>query len=174
MAHIAATLLSAVLGVTGAVAAELPDGTAAAGAAGRKELGPTREAIDAALHWISTGIEVSGVAIIVVGATVATLLFLYTGLVTVGWPASFRRYRANLGRAILLGLELLVAADIIGTVAVTPSYENLAVLGLIVVIRTFLSFSLEVEIEGHWPWRRAEVERSKGSPPPADESGRRL
>jgi uncharacterized membrane protein len=56
-------------------------------------------------------------------------------------------------------LELLVAADIIGTVAVTPSIENLTILGLIVLIRTFLSVSLGVEIEGHWPWRRSEVER---------------
>jgi uncharacterized membrane protein len=67
-------------------------------------------------------------------------------------PSRYDRCRANLGRGILLGLELLVAADIIGTVAVTPSVENLAVLALIVVIRTFLSFALEVEIEGCWPW----------------------
>ena len=64
------------------------------------------------------------------------------------------------GRGILLGLELLVAADIIGTVAVTPSIENLLILGLIVLIRTFLSFSLEVEIEGRWPWRQAEAKRA--------------
>jgi uncharacterized membrane protein len=102
-------------------------------------------------------IEVAGVSIIVVGASAATALFVYGGVFTVGWPAAFRHYRANLGRGILLGLELLVAADIIGTVAVTPSFENLAVLALIVLIRTFLSFSLEVEIEGHWPWRRAET-----------------
>ena len=121
-------------------------------------LRPARATIDAAMHWIATGIEVTGVGIIVIGAVAATVLFLHGGLVTVGWPAAFRRYRANLGRGILLGLELLVAADIIGTVAVTPSFQNLAVLGLIVLIRTFLSFSLEVEIEGHWPWRRAEQE----------------
>src|SRR5215212_4959904 len=125
-----------------------------------KELGPTREAIDAAMHWIATGIEVTGVGIIVVGATAATVVFVYGGLMSVGWPAAFRRYRANLGRGILLGLELLVAADIIGTVAVTPSFENLAILGLIVLIRTFLSFSLEVEIEGRWPWQRAGAEAS--------------
>jgi uncharacterized membrane protein len=114
-----------------------------------------RAAVDSALEWIATGIEIAGVGIIVVGALAATAVFLHGGLVTVGWPAAFRRYRANLGRGILLGLELLVAADIIGTVAVTPSFENLAVLGLIVLIRTFLSFSLEVEIEGRWPWQRA-------------------
>jgi uncharacterized membrane protein len=121
---------------------------------------PGQEAIDATLHWIATGIEVTGVAIIVVGAVAATMQFVYGGLVTIGWSDAFHQYRANLGRGILLGLELLVAADIIGTVAVTPSFENLAVLAFIVLIRTFLSFSLEVEIEGHWPWRRSEAETS--------------
>ena len=62
--------------------------------------------------------------------------------------------RQTLGRSILTGLELLVAADIIRTVAVEPTMESVLVLGLIVIIRTFLSFSLEVEIEGHWPWQK--------------------
>jgi uncharacterized membrane protein len=123
---------------------------------------PPRDLIDAALHWVATGIEVTGVALIVVSAAAATALFLYEGVVAADWPNAYRHYRANLGRGILLGLELLVAADIIGTVAVTPSFENLAVLGLIVLIRTFLSFSLEVEIDGHWPWRRAELEARRG------------
>jgi len=127
-----------------------------------KPLGPPREAVNFALEWVSTGIEVTGVAIIVIGAIAATLIFIYGGLATVGWPAAFRLYRANLGRGILLGLELLVAADIIGTVAVTPSIQNVAILGLIVLIRTFLSFSLEVEIEGRWPWQRAADQQSHG------------
>src|SRR4051812_7119390 len=131
-------------------AVELPSGI-------QNAEGP-RAAINAGLEWISTGIEVAGVGIILVGAIAATLVFLYGGLLTVGWPAAFHLYRANLGRGILLGLELLVAADIIGTVAVTPSIENLLILALIVLIRTFLSFSLEVEIEGRWPWRRAAAE----------------
>jgi uncharacterized membrane protein len=122
--------------------------------------GPPREAIKSALEWVSTGIEVAGVGIILVGAIAATLIFLYSGPLTVGWPAAYHRYRANLGQGILLGLELLVAADIIGTVAVTPSVENLLILGLIVLIRTFLSFSLTVEIEGRWPWQRAAAEGS--------------
>lgn len=115
-----------------------------------------RAAIKPLLEFVSTCIEVSGVGIIVVGALASTLYFLYGGLFGVGWPGAFHQYRANLGRGILLGLELLVAADIIGTVAVTPSIDNLVILALIVLIRTFLSFSLEVEIEGRWPWRRAE------------------
>lgn len=126
--------------------------------------GAAKEAVKPALELVSTGIEVAGVGIIVVGAIAATIIFLHAGFVSVGWPAAFRGYRANLGRGILLGLELLVAADIIGTVAVTPSFENLAILGLIVLIRTFLSFSLEVEIEGHWPWRRASAEPPESLP----------
>ena len=115
----------------------------------------SREDINAALEVVATAIEITGVAIIVIGALVATMTFLYSGLITIGWPGAYQKYRANLGRGILLGLELLVAADIIGTVAVTPSIQNVAILGLIVVIRTFLSFSLEVEIEGRWPWQRS-------------------
>ena len=64
------------------------------------------------------------------------------------------RKRSDLGRAILLGLEFLVAADIINTVAIEPTLESIAVLAAIVLVRTFLSFALEAEIEGHWPWQR--------------------
>ncbi|MEK4034314.1 DUF1622 domain-containing protein [Methylocystis sp. IM3] len=120
---------------------------------------PSRADINPALTHFSTLIEAAGVTVIVIAALVATIAFLHGGLVSADWQGALRRYRANLGRGILLGLELLVAADIIGTVAVTPSLENLAVLGLIVAIRTFLSFSLEVEIEGRWPWRRDEATR---------------
>jgi uncharacterized membrane protein len=66
----------------------------------------------------------------------------------------YRSYRQLLGRSILLGLELLVAADIIRTVAVTPTFESVGVLAIIVLIRTFLSFSLELEITGRWPWQK--------------------
>ncbi len=74
-----------------------------------------------------------------------------------GLPATdvYRQLRQDLGRAILLGLEYLVAGDIIHTVAVAPSLQNVVILGLIVLIRTFLSMALEVELEGRWPWQRA-------------------
>ena len=73
-----------------------------------------------------------------------------------GWSASaYLVLRQAFGGTLLLGLEVLVAADLIRTVAVAPTLQNVYVLGLIVVIRTFLSFSLETEIEGVWPWRRA-------------------
>jgi uncharacterized membrane protein len=79
---------------------------------------------------------------------------LRCGVGSSDWEKAYEGFRADLGRGILLGLEFLVAADIIGTVAVTPTFESLGVLAAIVLIRTFLSFSLEVEIEGRWPWQR--------------------
>jgi len=108
----------------------------------------------ASMDWIAIGIEVAGVAIIVLGALIASARFLVNGFGGIGFDAAYHAYRAELGRAILLGLELLVAADIIGTVAIDPSFESLGVLAGIVIIRTFLSVSLEVEIEGRWPWQR--------------------
>jgi uncharacterized membrane protein len=68
--------------------------------------------------------------------------------------AAYQRLRATFGGVILLGLEILVAADLVRTVAVSPTLQNVAILGVIVLIRTFLSFSLEIEIEGVPPWRR--------------------
>ena len=90
---------------------------------------------------------------------VAGLLLLLSGVLDLfrgaGAGSAYRTIRAVFARSILLGLEFLVAADIIRTVAVQPSLENVAVLGLIIFIRTFLSFSLEVELDGRWPWARA-------------------
>ncbi len=103
------------------------------------------------------GLETVGVAVIVGGAVVSTVVFFREGLLR-KWDAAFRGYRANLGRGILLGLEFLVAADIIGTVAITPNFQSLGILATIIAIRTFLSIALEVEIEGRWPWRRHETE----------------
>jgi uncharacterized membrane protein len=116
------------------------------------------------LHWTARGIEVVGVAVIVLGAIVACLHLVWQLLRLGSSGKIYDAFRASLGRAILLGLEFLVAADIIGTVAVEPTLENLAVLGVIVLIRTFLSFSLEVEIEGRWPWQQRHPARAE--PPP--------
>ena len=105
------------------------------------------------LHWIASIVEVLGVAVIIAGviaASVWSMQQMYRG----EWHGAFRSYRANLGRGILLGLEFLIAADIIGMVAIVPTFERLGVLGLIIVIRTFLSFSLQIEIDGRLPWRR--------------------
>jgi uncharacterized membrane protein len=110
---------------------------------------------DATLHWIALVIEAAGVAVMVIGALVAIGAFLIRLGQGGEWGGTYHAFRTSLARAILLGLEFLVAADIIGTVAVEPTLSNLYVLGLIVLIRTFLSFSLEVEINGRWPWQAA-------------------
>jgi uncharacterized membrane protein len=116
-----------------------------------------------AAHAITRAFEIAGISVIVLGSLFATLVFLRRAASEFG-PA-YHGYRSHLGRAILLGLELMVAADIISTVAVEPTFRSLGVLGLIVVIRTFLSFSLEVEINGHWPWQ----ESRRGDPAPRDQ-----
>jgi uncharacterized membrane protein len=93
-----------------------------------------------------------GVAIIAIGAVVAGGIAL--GRLFRRTTGTYRIFREQLGRSILLGLEFLVAADIIRTVAITPNAQSVAVLAGIVAIRTFLSFSLELEITGLWPWQK--------------------
>jgi uncharacterized membrane protein len=109
------------------------------------------------LHWSASAIELFGVMVIVCGVVVATA-WAFADMREGGFADAFRSYRANLGRGILLGLEFLIAADIIGMVVIVPSFERLGILALIIVIRTFLSFSLQIEIEGRWPWRRHDTE----------------
>lgn len=118
-----------------------------------------REPVTHAMHWIAMVLEICGVATIALGAIGSTAVF-FSSRRGGGWDEPIREYRANLGRGILLGLEFLIAADIIGTVAVTPTFQNLGVLAAIIGIRTFLSFSLQIEIEGHWPWKRRERQAS--------------
>ena len=105
-----------------------------------------------AIECVGLVMEWAGIAIIVLGAAFATAMFAL-GLVRKEAEA-YRGYRRRLGQAILLGLEFLVAGDIIRTVAVDPSWRSVGVLAIIVLIRTFLSFTLTVEIEGRWPWER--------------------
>jgi uncharacterized membrane protein len=114
-----------------------------------------REIIEAAGRYM----DVAGVAVMVIGAVVSIPLalrgFQFRRQAPGSEPLSvYRSYRQLLGRSILLGLELLVAADIVRTVAVAPTYESVGVLAIIVLIRTFLSFSLELEITGRWPWQK--------------------
>jgi len=101
------------------------------------------------------GIEILGIAILMLGGAIASGRFLWEWH-SEGLSRAYLHYRANLGRAILLGLEVLIVADIIGTVAIEPTLESLAVLGAIVLIRTFLSLTLEIEISGELPWRRVD------------------
>ena len=105
-------------------------------------------------HNASHLIELIGVTIIGGGAIGTLALFLYRLVRREDPVQAVTSFRSSFGRAILLGLELLIAADIINTVAVRPTLVSVAVLAGIVAIRTFLSFSLEVEIEGTWPWQR--------------------
>jgi len=100
--------------------------------------------------------EGAGVAVMVVGSFVSVALVLLQRHKQSG-ESAFRHFRQKVGRSILLGLELLVAADIIRTVSEEPTLEGVLVLGMIVLIRTFLSFTLAVELEGHWPWQTARI-----------------
>lgn len=108
---------------------------------------------------IASVLELAGVAIIVGGAILACWLYLRHGLRSSDWRDAYARFRSNLGRGILLGLELLVGADIIATITAPLTFDSVALLALVILIRTFLSFALETEIEGCWPWRRADLKR---------------
>jgi uncharacterized membrane protein len=114
-----------------------------------------------AIELVGKGIDSVGVAVLVVGAAAAGVRAVQN--VRAGAGDTYRRFRQQLGRSILLGLELLVAADIIRTVAVTPTLGSVGVLALIVAIRTFLSFSLELEITGRWPWQKRPVAGEEGA-----------
>lgn len=113
-----------------------------------------QETLHTFIEWTAMAIEIIGILIIIVGAILSLGRFLFKKQ---GEDfRSFQIIREELGRAILLGLEFLVAADIILTVVFDASIENILNLGLIVLIRTFLSFALEIEIEGKLPWKQSE------------------
>ena len=107
------------------------------------------------------GVEAVGAGIMVVGGLGAFLVFASSALQAGRAQEAYDALRRNLGRCILLGLEVLIVADIVRTIIVDPTLESVAVLGSIVVIRILLSFSLEVEIDGLWPWRRWQLDRSR-------------
>ncbi len=106
------------------------------------------------IEWVARIIEGVGVLIIALGTALALgrYALLRQGLA----ERSYQLLRREIGKAILIGLEILVAADIIATVVTEPDMQKVLTLGLIVLIRTFLSFSLQVELEGKWPWQQAE------------------
>src|SRR5690606_35250427 len=113
-------------------------------------IGTQMSTFKVAVEGVGLLIDGAGVLAILIGLVIATIRFLFTSLRSEG---GYHRFRQDLGRGILLGLEFLVAADIIRTVAVTPTLNGVLVLGLIVLIRTFLSMALQVELEGRWPWQ---------------------
>lgn len=109
------------------------------------------------LLWIERGavaIEVLAVVLIIGFIAVATVIWAYESLSRTGRvQTAYQAYRVTLGRALLIGLEILVAADIVRTVALEATIENIVGLALLVLIRTFLSWSIVLEIEGRWPWQ---------------------
>ena len=109
------------------------------------------EFFEQAVAALTIVIEIVGVVVIAGGLAWATYYWLRDR-----GPGRYRRYRESIGRSLLLGLEILVAADIVHTVAVELTLEGLSSLALLVVIRTFLSWALEVEVEGRWPWNARE------------------
>ena len=113
------------------------------------------EQIHAVVDLFAKALELVGVGIILGGIILATVKFLRDGWRTRDWRSAYPGYRSDIGRGILLGLELLVGADIISTITAPLTFESVGLLAAIVGIRTFLSFSLETEIEGCWPWQRA-------------------
>jgi len=113
------------------------------------------EGFDQSIKWVAVGIESIAIGIIVLGAIITTAIFIWRVVQEGTLEECYRRFRSDFGKAVLLGLEFLIASDIVGTVAIGPTFKDLGVLGLLVVIRTFLSFSLELEITGRWPWQKA-------------------
>jgi uncharacterized membrane protein len=123
--------------------------------------------IEHTIELIVSAFELAGVAVLVVGAVFAFVRFLYFLVRFRDTSAAYRHLRLYLGRSIIVGLEILIAADIIRSVVIDPTFANVGVLGLLVLVRTFLSWALDVEINGEWPWQRTRLH--KGEPPGADE-----
>lgn len=111
------------------------------------------ESLRALVELAAQLVELLAVTTIVLAVFYATVVFLGQLLRRREPAERFDRFRGRLGRALLVGLEVLVAADVIRTVTLDPTLTGIAGLGLLVVIRTFLSWSLEVELEGRWPWQ---------------------
>lgn len=115
------------------------------------------------VETVGKAIDIVGVTVIAGGAVIAAAATV-ARLRRRSGTDSYRTFRQQLGRCILLGLEFLVAADIIRTVAISPTGESIAVLAGIVAIRTFLSFTLELEITGYWPWQKPAAPSSTAPP----------
>jgi uncharacterized membrane protein len=113
------------------------------------------------------GFEALGVLVLVVGSLAA--LWRYVTMARGNPKAAYQQLRQDIGRAILLGLEILIIADIILTITVEQTIESAATLGIVVLVRTFLSFSLEIELEGAPPWNRASARDAPPQPPDSQE-----
>lgn len=130
---------------------------------------PAMSVEEVTLEWVENAalaLEIFAVTLIMSLVIAATVRYGVDRLRSQSRHGLYAEYRRRLGRSLLLGLEILVAADIVRTVALEPSVTNVAVLGILVLIRTFLSWSLQVEVDGRWPWNRFSTEQR--SPPEAD------
>jgi uncharacterized membrane protein len=114
------------------------------------------------MEHVAQGFELVGAALLVLGLVFALWLSIRTWLRTRDGRTAYITLRRSIGAVLLLGIEVLVAADLVHTVAVEPTLTNVGILALIVIIRTMLSFSLEIEIEGVAPWRRAMLQAQRG------------
>ncbi len=114
--------------------------------------------INEVIGMIGLAIDVAGVVVILLAVILAGIGFARGLMRGLAYEVAYRSLRQSIGRGILLGLELLVAGDIIRTVAIEPTFTSVGVLAVIVLVRTFLSFSLEVELTGKWPWSRDRAE----------------
>jgi uncharacterized membrane protein len=117
------------------------------------------------IEWAALGIEILGAAVIVAGVlkvviTRGTIRYLFQ----LDRPGAYEKYKHQMGRSLLLGLEFLVAGDVVRTVALEPTLNNVEVLGLLVAIRTFLAWSLAVEMERRWPWQPRTQSDAGGEP----------
>jgi uncharacterized membrane protein len=112
--------------------------------------------LDVGIRWTGTLIDGVGVVVIALGILIATGRLARQLASRCPAEEIYNRYRQTVGRAILLGLELLVAGDIIRTVAIRPTFTSVGVLVVIVLVRTFLSWTLEVELNGRFPWQHRE------------------
>ena len=114
------------------------------------------------MEQVVRGFEVAGVAVLVAGSVLAFVRFAVE-LVRGPGVRAYEGARQGVGRTILLGLEILIIADIVQTITIDPTLESAIALGVIVLVRTFLSFSLEIELEGVVPWRRKAAQTDRGS-----------
>ena len=114
------------------------------------------------IEWAALAIEVLAVIIIVVAIFYSIIRYSFQGLFKESDEDRYQELKISLGKTLLLGLEILVAADIVRTVALEATLESVIILGLLVLVRTFLSWALVVEIEGRWPWQRPRVQDNFG------------
>jgi len=119
------------------------------------------------MEFLGIAVDAVGVLIILIGVAVSTIQYLLA--LARKRQHSYRSYRHALGRAILLGLEVLIAGDIIRTVAIKPTLDSVLVLAVIVLIRTFLSITLELELHGRWPWAQESRNARNGSESESDD-----